>query len=184
MTTEAQQDDYLKYVQPTASGDLAQLQELAEQQSRAEAKVAQIEAQLASAREELKDISERQMPELMDQIGLETFKTRSGLIINVKETIRASIPKANAARAFAWLKANGHEAMIKRVVAVQFGKGEDERAEALRAALADDYEVDDKASVHPSTLAAFVREKLENGDEIPLELFGVHRQRISKIDNK
>lgn len=185
MTTEAKaQDDYLKYVQPSSSGDLSQLQDLAEQQAAAEAKVAKIESDLAAAREELKDIAERQLPELMDQIGLETFKTRSGLVINVKETIRASIPKANAPRAFAWLKANGHEAMIKRVVAVQFGKGEDERAEALRAALAQEYEVDDKASVHPSTLAAFVREKLENGDDIPLELFGVHRQRVSKIDNK
>ena len=177
-------ESYLKYIQPTASGDLIQLQDLAEQQSRAEAKVARIEAELASAREELKDIAERQLPELMDQVGLETFKTRSGLVIHVQETIRASIPRANAARAFAWLKANGHEAMIKRTVSVEFGKGEDERAEALRAALAREYEVEDKASVHPSTLAAFVREKLRDGEEVPLELFGVHRQRVSKIDSK
>ncbi len=178
--TEAQ-NDYLKYVGATSSGDLAQLQELADQQAAAEAKVARIEAELTAAREEVRDLSERQLPELMDQIGLETFRTRSGLTIDVKETIRASIPKARSARAFAWLKANGHEAMIKRVVAVSFGKGEDAKAEALREALESEFDVEDKASVHPSTLSAWVREKLAKGEELPLELFGVHRQRVSKI---
>ena len=43
-------------------------------------------------------------------------------------------------------------------------------------------EVDDVANVHPSTLAAFVREKLREGEELPLDLFGVHRQRIAKIE--
>ena len=175
-------DDYLAYVQPTSGGDLSRLQELAEEQARAEAEVARIEAELTRAREALTDIAERQLPELMDEFGLETFKTRSGLNIKIKEIIRASIPKARAASAFAWLKEHGHAAMIKRVLSVSFGKGEDEQAEELLEQLSSEYEIDDKASVHPQTLSAWVKEKLERGDEIPLELFGVHRQRVSKID--
>lgn len=174
---------YLEYVSPAASGgELAQLAHLAELQAQAQARVADLEAQLNSAREELRDISERQVPELMDQIGIGEFTTTSGLKVKVDETIRASIPKAQAPRAFAWLKEHGHDAMIKRVVSVSFGKGEDDMAEALQNRLIQDhYEVEGGASVHPSTLSAFIREKLKAGEEVPLELFGVHRQRVSKI---
>lgn len=175
---------YLDYVQAASDsgGELSQLSQLAELQAAAASKVAQLEAQLNSAREELKDIAERQVPELMDQVGVAEFKTASGLKIKIDETIRASIPKAKAPLAFAWLKANGHAGLIKRVVSVAFGKGEDEKAEALHHRLQGDFEVDDVANVHPSTLAAFVREKLREGEELPLDLFGVHRQRIAKIE--
>lgn len=174
---------YLDYVQPqTAGGELSQLARLAEQQAAAQSKVANLEAQLNKAREELRDIAERQVPELMDQIGIGEFKTATGLKIKIDETIRASIPKAKAPLALAWLKQNGHAAIIKRVVAVAFGKGEDEKADELLRRLADEFEVDDTSSVHPSTLSAFVREKLREGEEVPLDLFGVHRQRVSKIE--
>lgn len=174
---------YLDYVQPqTAGGELSQLTQLAEQQAAAQSKVADLEAQLNKAREELRDIAERQVPELMDQIGIGEFKTTTGLKITIDETIRASIPKDKAPLAFAWLKNNGHGSLIKRVVSVAFGRGEDERADELRQRLADEFEVDDNASVHHSTLTAFVREKLREGEEIPLDLFGVHRLRVSKIE--
>ena len=180
--TQNDANEYLGYVQPTSGGELAQLQRLAEEQARAEAKVKRIEADLNEAREQLKDLAERQVPELMDQIGIPEFKTNSGLSIKIAETIRASIPKARAPEAFSWLKNNGHAAMIKRLVSVAFGKGEDDQAEELRLKLAKDYEVDDVASVHPSTLSAFVREKLSEGEDIPLDLLGVHRQRVAKIE--
>ena len=184
MNTATDTSAYLEFVQPQASGsgELSQLSLLAEQQAAAAAKVADLEAQLNAAREELKDIAERQVPELMDQIGVAEFRTASGLKIKIDETIRASIPKAKAPLAFAWLKANGHGGLIKRVVAVQFGKGEDEKAEELHKQLESAYPVEDSAAVHPSTLAAFVREKLRDGEELPLDLFGVHRQRVAKIE--
>lgn len=176
-------DAYLYYVQPeTSGGELNQLQALAEQQASAEARIAEIEALLNKARETHRDLSERQVPELMDKIGMKEFKTTSGLTIQVEEKIRASIPKAKTALAFAWLKRNDHAGLIKRVVSVAFGRGEDEKAELLTRQLSGaDFEVENKASVHTSTLAAFVKEKLEAGEEIPMDLFGVHRQRVSKI---
>ena len=54
-------------------------------------------------------------------------------------------------------------------------------AEIRKELEAKGLEADDKTSVHPSTLASFVREKLRDGQEIPLDVLGVHRQRISKI---
>ena len=174
---------YLDYVQPqTAGGELSQLTQLAEQQAAAQSKVADLEAQLNKALEELRDIAERQVPELMDQIGIGEFKTTTGLKIKIDETIRASISAMNAARAFAWLRENGHAALIKRTLKVDFGKGQDDDAEALAKELMEKgLDADDKTAVNPQTLAAFVREKLRDGQEIPLDLLGVHRIRISKI---
>jgi hypothetical protein len=176
-------DDYSEFAPaPSSEGELAQLTRLAEAQAAAAARVAELEGELLAAKETLKDFSEKQVPELMDQIGIAEFRTTSGLFIKVEETIRASIPKAKARLAFGWLKENGHAALIKRVVSVAFGAGEDEKADELLQKLADGYEPEDNAAVHPSTLSAFVRESLREGHEIPLDLLGVHRQRVAKID--
>lgn len=175
--------DYLDYVKPESTGgELSQLSLLAEAQAAAAAKVADLEAQLESARAELRDYAEHKVPELMDQIGIGEFKTTSGLKIKIQETIRASITKAAAVRAFAWLRENGHAAMIKRTISVALGKGEEEKAAKLHALLDGEFELDDAEAVHPSTLSAFVREKLREGEEVPIDLFGVHRQRVSKLD--
>lgn len=183
MTTDTN-ESYLDYVQPetVATSDLAQLSKLAELQAGAEAEVKRIEAELNRAKEVLRDYAERQVPELMDQVGMASFKTASGLTIEVAEILRASIPVAVAQRSYAWLRENGHAALIKRIVTLSFGKNEDEKADDLRSRLsAEGFEVEDKTSIHTQTLTAWVKEKLSKGEEIPLELFGVHRQRVSKI---
>lgn len=175
---------YLDYLGPSVdSGDvLARLNKLANDQAKAEAEVAKKEAELTQAKEKLRDIAERQLPELMDSVGYTELKTASGLEVSIDEKIRASIPKAKAPQSIAWLKANGHGALVKRVISVAFGKGEDEDAEKLFKKLDEgDYEVEDNAGVHPSTLASFVKKKLEAGEDIPMDLFGVHRQRVAKI---
>lgn len=175
-------DSYLDYVQPdTSGGDLQLLQQLAEAQAQAELDIANITVQLTKAREIYKDLAEIQIPDVMDKIGIAEFKTTTGLKITIAETIRASIPKAKQPHAFHWLRTNGHSAMIKRTVSVSFGKGEDANADTLVKKLDNDFDVADKTVVHPQTLAAFVREKLEMGEELPMDLFGVHRQRLSKI---
>lgn len=175
--------EYLAYAQPAASGgDLSSLQNLAEQQAAAEAEVAKAEAALNRAKEVLKDLAERQVPDAMEQVGLSEFKTATGLVIKIDEIIRASIPNPQLFAALAWLKAHNHSALIKRSVVLNFGKGEDDKADKLLRELVEQgLEPTDKAGVHPQTLGAFVREKLEKGEEVPLDLFGVFRQRVARI---
>lgn len=137
---------------------------------------------LNRAKERLKQISEVDIPTLMDSIGMAQFTLRTGVVISVEEVIRASIPKAQSLAAFAWLRANNSEALIKREVSVSFGKGENDAAEKLLTELSSQgLPVENNESVHASTLSAWVREKLKNGIEIPIELFGVFRQRVSKV---
>jgi len=177
--------DYSEFVAPTSNGELAQIQMLAEAQSEAEAKVAEAELALVKAKEALKLISEVQLPEAMDACGLAEFKTRTGLIIRIKETIRASIPKAQAPFAFQWLREHGHGAMIKRSISIAFGKDEDQNAQDLYQELINkDLHPEDNVTVHAATLSAWAKEKLEKGEDVPQELFGVYRQREAKITTK
>lgn len=165
--------------------DLSQLQHLAEQQAAAEKELADAEALVTKAKEKLNNISERLLPEAMERCGLSEFTSATGLKIRIKEDIRASIPKAREALAHQWLRDNGFGSLIKRVVSISFGRGEDEKADDLHKLLEERaLEADDKTSVHVMTLKAFVTEQLEQGKDIPLELFGVFRQRKAVIDAK
>lgn len=178
-------EDYEGYAPaPTSTGELAQLTKLAEEQARAEAEVARLEAELTRAKEAVRDLAEFRVPELMDRIGMQEFTTASGLKIKLNETIRAGISVANGPAAFAWLRGNGHGSLIKRTLKLEFGKNEDEQADQLARELREKgLDLEDKAAVNPQTLGAFVREKLRDGEDIPVELLGVHRQRVSKISN-
>jgi hypothetical protein len=176
--------DYAAFVgaESADGGELSALSKLAEEQAQAEAHVADLEAQLAKATERLKDLSDRQVPELMDQIGIEEFRTSTGLFIKVKEDVRAYISQERSAEALAWLREHNHASLIKRTVSIQFGRGEDEVAETVRQNLTEQgFLVDDKSAVHNMTLRSFVREQLRTGIDIPFELFGVERLRSSVI---
>ena len=173
--------DYTSFVD-TDDNILARLSEAAEDQLAAEKALEAAEVEQKRAKDALKKIQEVTIPELMDEAKLSEFKTESGVKISVKENIRASISAANRPDAFAWLREHGHEALIKRQVTVMFGKGEDATAaEAIKALEERELPVDDKSSVHAQTLAKFIREKLEAGEEVPMELFGVFRQRVSTV---
>ena len=176
--------DYSDFQESPEEGQLAELSKLADQQADAEREVARLGTELAKATDVLRSISEQELPTLMDKLGMEKFKTTSGLEIDIKETIRASIPKARAEEAYNWLDENGHAAIIKRMFAVSFGRDEEKWARKFAADLRRrkrELAVADIKKVESSTLRAFVKGQLEDGIDLPMELFGVFRQRVAKI---
>lgn len=179
--------DYGDYVQkPTGEGELAQLSSLAEQLRMAEVVREEAQAALKKAQAVEADLAERQIPALMESIGMETFKTSGGLNVSVREVIRASLGTGKAKEdATDWLEANGHGAIIKLGVEVPFGRAERDR-EAAKALVAELHGkgVTQAAffrKVEPSTLAALVRELLGEGRPVPEDKFNIHRQRIAKL---
>ena len=55
------------------------------------------------------------------------------------------------------------------------GRGEDGLAETfIDVASKAGFAVDQKTEVHPQTLRAFVKERVESGDEFPMEMFGAY----------
>lgn len=164
----------------------ANLQTLVKQLSEAEAKVAELKAQLevaVAARDELAHV---RIPELMDSLGQERLVlTNLGVEVRVNEKIRASIPVDHRPKAFKWLEENGHGSLIKRSIVVVFNREQQEAAAQLYRQLQSEFAgVKQDMKVEPSTLAAFVREQLGNGSDLPLDLFGVFRQRVTEVKSK
>lgn len=127
------------------------------------------EASLKRSQALAREIEEFLIPELMEELGTEIYRLpQDGTEIVVTNDVRANISQENASSAFAWLESRGHGAIIKREVRAAFDKGEDSKAEEacgrLRAA---GFDVRVDKNVHNSTLRAWVRGRLESGEEIP-----------------
>ena len=179
MTEEYEQ--FKTAVDEPAEGAHQQLAILVKHMNVAAREVEQAEVNLKRAQENHRDICERQIPELMDSIGLAEFKTVDGMHIEIQRKIRASVPASRRAEAYDWLEKHGYGAMIKRTVSVAFNKDEESAAEELENSLAGQFAgVRKDMKVEPSTLSAFVREQLEAGSDLPLDLFGVYEQRVAK----
>lgn len=130
--------------------------------------IAQLEATLAEAKEIARDLSEKQLPERMQAIGLPGLKLPGGASLDVRPFCACSIPPEKRERAHAWLAEIGAADLIKHEVVASFGRGEDEAALELYESLkATGLPVEDKKSVNFQTLNAAMRRRLEEG--LPLD---------------
>lgn len=183
-----EQHDYSDF-KTEAPGDnlMARIEGLAQDQLDAEQRVSNLEAQVKDAKATARRIMEKDLPTLLDEAGLEKFTTKNGFEIAVKEEIRGSIPKGKEAPAFKWLEDNDNGALIKRTVTILFGKDEEAWAKKFARDCAQrkvPLNLTIARKVHPQTLVGFVRECLKDGIAIPLDTFGVYRQRVSKVKVK
>ena len=137
------------------------------------------------ARKNLERVQVELIPELMKEIGLESFTLATGEKVEAKAKITASIKVADREKAHAWLRDNGFGSLIKNEVTASFGKGEEDVARGLVDELTGrEFVVDRKEAVHAQTLGAFVREQLEKGSKIPMDLLGVFDVTKAKITRK
>lgn len=155
---------------------IKQIAELATKQEMLIQAIADKENELKRLEEDLRQVSEVDLPAAMFEAGVSSFTLENGKKVSTKEDVYASIPSAKADEAYAWLTENGFGSIIKHVVSASFGKDEDSRAqEFVHAAQELGLKCEDKRSVHASTLKAFVKEQLQQGKNIPLELFGAYQ---------
>lgn len=187
MKTNEEEDysGYLEVGHNSAHAAMDDIINLAQAQLKAEQLVEKLEEDLASAKENLCDISENQLPEKMEQLGLPSFTTNDGITIKIKEEIRANISEERKPPAHDWLEKNGYGALIKSEVVTPFGRDEIQQANELVTTLQKQGRLANlKRGVNFQTLQAFVREQLAKGKDIPIDLFGVNRKHISKVSIK
>ena len=152
---------------------IKQIAELANKQVDLIQKIANTESSLKELQEDLRQVAEVDLPAAMFEAGVAAFTLENGMKVSTKEDVFAAIPKGSEETAYAWLGENGYGGIIKHVVSASFGKEEDSRAqEFVKAAQELGLQTEDKRTIHASTLKAFVKEQLQQGKNIPLELFG------------
>tara|TARA_R100001126_G_scaffold81797_2_gene50155 strand:- start:607 stop:1158 length:552 start_codon:yes stop_codon:yes gene_type:complete len=156
-------------------------------------KLLDIQKKISTAEEEMKKLkevettlSEQTIPNLMQQAGISMLKLADGSSVEVKPFYSARIPASKSEQAFDWLRENGHGDMIKNQVSLEFGMRQDNEAKALVEELKQKgLAVQQKTSVHPSTLRGFVREQIQDlGKDVPAELFGTYIANKTKITTK
>jgi len=151
-----------------------------------------IENQISDKETELKDlkqqadkISSEIIPELLAEQGLASLKLADGSGVEVKKTYSCTVKKDSVESAYNWLRENELGDLIKNEVAVQFGKGEDNKAEQLLGlAVQEGFEPSQKQKVEPMTLKALYRERIESGLDMPSEFFHTFVKDQTKISRK
>ena len=130
---------------------------------------------LKGYKEQYRKLTEETIPEALAELGMTSFRMEDGSSIEVKPFYSASITEARRAEAFQWLRDNGFDDIIKNTVSVRFGRGEDELCNRLLGMLGQQgFPVDQSEKVEPSTLKAWVKERVTRGEQFPMELFGAY----------
>jgi len=99
--------------------------------------------------------------------------------------VHASIPVARKEEAFEWLRQHGLDDIIKNDVTCSFGKGQDNLAGDVVGLLEQrGFDPKTKTHVHPSTLKAFIKERVTDGKPIDLDMFGAFIANAAEIRRK
>jgi len=138
-------------------------------------KVERLDRELKDEKQALLKLTDEDLPSTMADLGLSRFSLDDGSTVEVKPTYGASILVKDRPAAYDWLRDNGFDDIIKNVISCQFGRGEDDQASAFHAfASQQGYPADQNESIHASTLKAFVKERIETGEDFPHTLFGAY----------
>jgi hypothetical protein len=155
-------------------------------------KLKDLEDEIANAEESIKRLKEQaqilsqiEIPAMMQEMHITKLKLKDGESVEVKPFYSASISPEVQEQAFTWLRNNGLGDIIKNDITVTFGRGEDNKA-AQYAVLArgQGFEPVQKVGVHPQTLKAVVRERIESGLDMPSDLFKTYAGNSTKITRR
>lgn len=158
---------------------LSSLATLARSQLEVEQSIEEIEELLKSKKELLRDLSEVKIPEVFAQLGISEFKLNNGLKVRVSPYYSG---KADSDQAFDWLEENGHADIIKGEFTVMYRRSDKSKISSFNAMAAQlGFSVKDKLAVHPMTMKSFVKEQIEEGINIPRDIFNIYTGFKTKI---
>ena len=155
--------------------DLSTLTGFAEAIIKQDAFVKELDEKLKEEKKKLLKMTDEDLPALMTEANSMEFTLLDGSKVTIKPQYGASIKVDNRPAAYEWLREHGHDDIIKNTISCQFGRGEDDLASSFKAfAEKEGYVPNQTEKIEPMSLRAFVKERVENGDEFPMELFGAY----------
>lgn len=142
------------------------------------------EATMKILKQERQKLTTELIPGVMDAMGVERIDV-DGVMVTRKLIVSASIPEARKEEAFNWLREHQLDDIIKNDVIVSFGRGEDNAAKNAVGILREQgFDPETKTHIHAMTLKAFVKERVEDGKPIDLDLFGAYVVNAADIRRK
>ncbi len=150
-----------------------------------EDEISELQEKIAYKKERANKISEEVIPNLLAEQGLSSLKLADGSSVEVNKVYNCSVKPDELESAYKWLRDNNLGDIIKNIVSVQFGMGEDNKAEQmLNLAVQSGYEPEQKESVHHQSLKALYRERVEAGLDMPSQFFHTFVKDQTKISRK
>ena len=152
-----------------------------------------LELKLKELKTKRYDMEMRALPELMDAAGTDIIGVPGeGVDVVVKPYYKAVLPKETAPQAAAWFDEHGHGDILATFVSVEFAKGEREHAIALTGMIREffrgrniqQHEPVIETSVHWRTLTSFVKEQVERGEVLPLDILGATVGRKAEVKKR
>ncbi len=158
-----------------------QLSGLVRQLNTKQEQIDQTEDYLKELKQEKQKIAFEQIPMLMDQMGIERIDV-DGATVKLKSFVSASIPADRKQEAFNWLREHNLDDIIKNDIVVSFGRGQDNAAGDVMYDLEQKgYHPEQKTHIHAMTLKAFIKERVEQGKPIDLDMFGAFVARTADV---
>ena len=143
------------------------------------------EDELAAAKAAYMKTERETLPDLMNELELPSITLPSGAVVKVAADATAKIPEKHHAAAMKWLNDNKFGGLIKTFVKVSFGKGERDKAvDAVKLMAENGLKPELGEGVHHSTLKSFVKEQINEGKPLPMDIFGVHTFNKATIKKK
>jgi len=162
-------------------GDMKNLSSLVKDLNQITLNINEKEEELKALKLQKHKMSTEQIPSMMDEMGVQRLDVEN-LSVTLKPLINASIPQTRREEAYQWLRDNGLDDIIKNDVIMSFGKGEDNMAGDIMYELEQrGMHPEKKTHIHSMTLKAFIRERVEKGLPIDLDMFGAFVARTADI---
>lgn len=177
-------DDYAGFREQIGDNLNGVLRSLADELQAAEQEIERLTKELEVANTTKRDISENRIPQATD--GMEgKFNLGDGRELQVKEEIRSSIAGEKKMPAIQWLDEHNFGHIVKREIIFEFPKGDEERCklfiEKVQQLGMKNLVMKSNFNVHHATLNSWVKEQLKEGTELPVDVFGIFRQRVAKV---
>lgn len=167
---------------------IAELSALGHKLVQAEGAVEALEDALKSAKQHYQDLRSKVIPERLAEAQVAFIGLEDGRKIEVVDFVSGSLPKdpEKRAAAIAWLDANGGNDLLGTTVSVDFSRTQGNLVGAAVGALQQtlaglDIPVKQEFGVHPQTLCAWARQRLEAGESVDPDALELFVGRVAKI---
>lgn len=149
-----------------------QLSTLAQQQLELEQELDALEKQMEELQAKHKKVSEIEIPECMNSLGIKSLILENGLILTIKPYYSG---KVDSIEGYRYLESIGHGDLIRGEIKMTYPKATDrELINKIREYIKSlGFVSDDKISVHHATLSSWLREMIEGGEQIDRDVLNV-----------
>jgi len=145
--------------------------------------IEELEEKLKEAKAKHRRLIEGDIPEIMNKVKMKKFTTTDGYEVTLKPVVRSNLSEAKKPKAFEWLKENGHEAMIKKMLIISIAPGQEKEMQKLLKMKSMQKFADRKmeGKVNTNSLNAFIKREKEKDAKFPMSLFGATEIDQAKI---